>query len=104
MSAVMKRKKPEQYCVYIMASKRNGVLYVGVTGDLVGRVYEHKNDVVDGFTRRYHVHRLVYYEMTDDINEAIAREKRLKKWKRAWKIALIESANPGWRDLYSDLL
>ena len=100
----MKRKKTEQYCVYIMASKRNGVLYVGVTGDLVGRVYEHKNDVVDGFTRRYHVHRLVYYEMTDDINEAIAREKRLKKWKRAWKIALIESANPGWRDLYSDLL
>jgi len=103
-AAIMKWSKAEQYCVYILASKRNGTLYTGITSDLVRRVYEHKNDVVDGFTKRYRVHRLVYYEMTSDVNEAITKEKRLKKWKRAWKIDLIESTNPDWRDLYSDLL
>jgi len=103
-AAIMKWKKAEQYCVYILASKRNGTLYIGITSDLVRRVYEHKSGLVDGFTKRYHVHRLVYYEMTSDVNEAITKEKRLKKWKRAWKIDLIESTNPDWRDLYSDLL
>ncbi len=99
-----RRARPTEYCVYILASKRNGTLYTGITSDLVRRVYEHKSGLVDGFTKRYHVHRLVYYEMTSDVNEAITKEERLKKWKRAWKIDLIESTNPDWRDLCSDLL
>jgi putative endonuclease len=93
-----------QYYVYLLASKRNGTLYIGVTSDLVKRVYEHKNNLVDGFTKEYHVHKLVYYEVTDDINGAIIREKQIKKWKRAWKIELIEKSNPEWRDLYSELI
>ena len=93
-----------QYCVYIMASKQNGMLYIGVTSDLIGRVYTHKNDFSDGFTKRYHIHSLVYFEVTEDINSAIAREKQLKKWNRAWKIALIEKNNPQWLDLYYDLI
>lgn len=93
-----------QYCVYIMASKRDGMLYVGVTSDLIGRVYTHKNDLADGFTNKYHIHNLVYFEVTEDINSAIAREKQLKKWNRAWKIALIEKNNPEWLDLYCDLI
>ena len=92
------------YFVYIMASMKNGTLYLGVTNNLVRRVYEHKNDLVDGFTRKYSVHDLVYYEQTDDVLSAIAREKQLKKWQRKWKIELIEEMNPGWRDLYPDLL
>jgi putative endonuclease len=83
-----------QYYVYLLASKRNGTLYMGVTSDLVKRVYEHKNDLVDGFTKKYHVHKLVYYEVTGDINGAINREKQIKKWKRDWKIELIEKSNP----------
>jgi putative endonuclease len=86
-----------------MASGRNGTLYVGVTSDLQGRVYQHKNDLIPGFTRKWQVHRLVYYETHGDILEAIAAEKRLKKWKRLWKIRLIEKINPQWRDLYEDL-
>ncbi len=91
-------------CIYILASKRNGTLYVGVTTDLVKRVYEHKNNLVDGFTKKYHVHMLVYFEMHDDIVTAITREKQIKKWNRSWKIELIEKTNPQWRDLYDEIL
>ena len=87
-----------------MATKRDGMLYIGVTSDLIKRVYEHKNDMVDGFTHKYHIHSLVYFEITEDVNSAISREKQLKKWNRAWKIALIEKNNLEWRDLYCDLL
>ena len=90
--------------VYILASKRNGTLYVGVTSDLVKRVWEHKNDFVDGFTKRYGVHSLVYYEEHETIQDAIEREKNIKEWKRAWKIELIEKWNPSWRDLYGDIV
>ena len=91
-------------CVYILASKRNGTLYVGVTTDLVKRVYEHKNDLVEGFTKKYHVHMLVHFEMHGDIVTAITREKQIKKWNRSWKIELIEKANAQWRDLYDGIL
>jgi putative endonuclease len=93
----------KQPAVYILASKRNGTLYVGVTSDFVGRVSEHKQGLVDGFTKKYWVHRLVYIEFHDTMDEAIAREKRLKRWKRAWKIELIEKTNPIWRDLYEEI-
>jgi len=93
-----------QYYVYILASRRNGTLYIGVTSDLVKRVYEHRSDVVAGFTKKYGVHRLVYYETVHEIDSAIAREKQLKRWERAWKVELIEKINHNWRDLYSDLL
>ena len=91
-------------CVYILASQRNGTLYVGVTSDLVKRIYEHKNDCVDGFTKEYGVHVLVYFELHDDMQAAIEREKQVKKWIRAWKLALIEKQNPQWRDLYPDIV
>ena len=90
--------------VYILASKSNGTLYTGVTNDLLRRVYEHKSCLIEGFTQKYKVHRLVYYEHVNDINSAIQREKKLKKWKRNWKIELIESMNPNWHDLYDELL
>ena len=89
--------------VYLLASQRNGTLYVGVTSDLVKRVWEHKQDLVGGFTKRYQVHRLVHYEVFEDIRDAIVRERRIKKWKRGWKIQLIEEENPGWNDLYDGL-
>src|SRR3989304_3751531 len=89
----------KQYSVYILASKRNGTLYVGVTSDLAKRVYQHRNDLVGGFTQKYQIHKLVYYETADDVNAAITREKQLKKWERAWKIRLIEERNPGRQDL-----
>ena len=92
------------YYIYILASKKNGVLYIGVTNNLIRRVYEHKNDINKGFTSKYHVHKLVYYEIFNDINLAIQREKALKKWKRAWKIDLIEKGNSEWKDLYDELL
>ena len=92
------------YYVYILASKRNGTLYIGVTDDLIRRVYEHKNDLVNGFAKKYKVHMLVYYEHTNDIYSAIQREKRLKKWERKWKIELIETMNPDWHDLYEELV
>ena len=91
------------YYVYILASQRNGTLYVGVTSDLPLRVAQHKEEVVEGFTKKYAVHRLVYYEVYNDISEAIRREKRLKRWERAWKIALIEEKNPQWKDLYGEI-
>jgi putative endonuclease len=91
------------YHVYIMASGRNGTLYIGVTGDLARRAYQHRMGEVDGFTKRYGVKMLVHVEAFDWIEEAIRREKTLKKWPRRWKLALIESENPEWRDLYEDL-
>jgi putative endonuclease len=91
-------------CVYILASRRNGTLYVGVTSDLVKRVWEHKNDMVKGFTQRYGVHTLVWYEPHETMISAISREKAIKGWKRRWKLELIERSNPEWRDLYADLL
>ena len=90
--------------MYILASRKNGTLYVGKTEDLVKRVYEHKNDFADGFTKRYKVHTLVYFEQYDQIEEALIREKRVKEWKRAWKIELIEKENLEWRDLYECIL
>lgn len=88
------------YYVYILASKRNGTLYVGVTSNLVKRVYEHKNDLVKGFTQRYKVHKLVYFEQTENVESAIKREKNIKSWKRAWKLKRIDEFNPDWQDLY----
>jgi len=90
--------------VYILASARNGTLYVGVTSDLVARVYQHKNDFVDSFTSKYMIHQLVWFEQVDSILSAIQREKQIKAWKREWKIRLIEETNPYWRDLYSDIV
>jgi len=92
------------YFIYIMASKKNGTLYIGMTSNLIRRVYEHKNNLIEGFTKKYRVHTLVYYEHTTDVNAAIMREKQMKKWKREWKINLIEKENPNWNDLYEDLL
>ena len=94
----------KQPAVYILASRRNGTLYIGVTSDLVKRVWQHKNDLAEGFTKKYGVHTLVYYELYTDMMEAITREKRLKKWNRAWKIRLIEQENPCWRDLWPELV
>jgi putative endonuclease len=91
------------YFVYMLASRRNGTLYVGITNDLVKRVWEHKNDLDDGFTRRYGVHRLVWFESTPEVSAAILREKQIKKWRRAWKRELIERGNPNWCDLYETL-
>jgi putative endonuclease len=91
------------YYVYILASRRNGTLYIGVSNDVLRRTWEHKNDLVEGFTKKYGVHILVWYEFHEDIHVAIAQEKRLKRWNRAWKIKLIETANSGWNDLYDRL-
>ena len=91
------------YYIYILASRRNGTLYIGVTNDLRKRVYEHKNNLIEGFTKRYGIHQLVYFEKTENIESAIKREKQLKAWKRAWKIRLIEDTNPTWKDLFKDL-
>ena len=90
-------------CTYMLASKRNGTLYIGVTSDLAQRVWQHKNDVAEGFTKSYRVHTLVWYEAHETMESAITREKALKEWRRAWKIALIEQDNPAWRDLYADV-
>jgi putative endonuclease len=87
------------YYVYILAQKKNGTIYIGMTNDLIRRVYEHKSGLIEGFTKKYSISQLVYYESTEDVNDAILREKRLKKWKRQWKIDLIEKSNPDWRDL-----
>ena len=92
------------YYVYIMASRPNGTLYIGVTNDLPRRVNEHRNNLIEGFTKRYNIHLLVHYEQTTDITAAIWREKCLKAWARDWKIKLIETNNPEWRDLYPEIL
>ena len=89
--------------VYILASKRNGTLYIGVTSDLQKRSWEHKNDLLDGFTKKYGVHRLVYYELHGNVVSAITREKQLKKWNRAWKLELIERGNPDWNDIWQEI-
>ena len=94
----------KQPAVYMLASQPNGTLYTGVTNDLVRRVWEHRNDTIDGFTKQYGVHRLVYYELHTSMIEAIRREKQIKKWRRAWKIELIEKENPDWRDLWPSIV
>jgi putative endonuclease len=93
----------KQPAVYILASKRNGTLYIGVTSNLASRIEAHRAGAVEGFTKEYDVHQLVYFELHDEMYEAIQREKRLKKWNRAWKIRLIEEMNPGWKDLSSEI-
>ncbi len=92
------------YYIYILASKPYGTLYMGVTSDLVRRIWEHRNDFVESFTKKYGVHILVYYEQCESIESAITREKQLKKWKRRWKLDLVEKTNPGWKDLYNDII
>jgi putative endonuclease len=92
------------FWVYILASRLGGTLYIGVTNDLVRRVYEHREGLADGFTKKYTVDRLVHFEQFDDVGNAIRREKRLKKWNRAWKIRLIEEKNPNWIDLYHQIV
>ena len=92
------------YCVYILSSQRNGTLYVGVTNNLARRVWEHKNKKVEGFSKKYEIHHLVYYEIHENPESAITREKQIKKWNRLWKIRIIEEKNPEWRDLYQDIL
>jgi putative endonuclease len=93
----------KDYYVYILASKRNGTLYIGITSDLIKRVWEHKNKLVEGFTQKYNVDKLVYYEQYQDAENAIRREKRLKKYNRKWKLDLVEKFNPNWKDLYYDI-
>ena len=93
-----------QPCVYLLASKRNGTLYTGVTSNLLKRVWEHKSNLVESFTSKYGVHILVWYEIHDTMETAIQREKAIKNWRRAWKMNVIEAVNPEWRDLYPDLL
>ncbi len=95
---------PKRPCVYILASERNGTLYTGVTGDLPRRAWMHKTDAADGFSKRYGVHRLVYAEFHECMSDAIVREKQIKKWRRAWKLELIEKTNPQWQDLYDHIL
>ena len=92
------------YYTYILFNQRNGTLYIGVTADLVKRVYEHKHHIFKGFTEKYNLDKLAYYEIHQDINEAIRREKQLKAWKRSWKLELIEQNNPDWKDLYHEIL
>ncbi len=94
----------KQPAVYILASQRNGTLYIGVTSNLVKRIWEHKNNVVEGFTQRYGVHELVYFEQHSTMEKAITREKQLKKWNRAWKLRLIEERNPDWCDLWPEII
>ena len=94
----------KQPCVYILASRRNGTLYIGVTSDLVRRVWQHKGDFVEGFTKKYFVHDLVYFEPHTNMIAAISREKQLKKWRRSWKVQLIEAQNPEWRDLWAEIV
>lgn len=95
---------PIQPAIYILASQRNGTLYIGATSDLVQRVWQHKTHEVEGFSNRYGVDKLVHFELFEDMLSAIAREKQLKKWNRAWKLELIESQNPTWRDLWDEII
>jgi putative endonuclease len=93
----------KKFYVYILCSKRNGTLYTGVTSNLIKRVYEHKNNLVGGFTQKYNVHRLAWYEIHDSAESALNREKQIKRWKRVWKLELIERENPQWNDLYENI-
>jgi len=97
---IMKNKK---YYVYIITNKKRSTLYIGVTNNLKRRIYEHKNELVDGFSKRHHLHKLVFYETFNSINNAIQMEKKMKKWDREWKIELIEDLNPDWNDLYEQI-
>ncbi len=94
----------KQPCVYLLASRKNGTLYAGVTSNLVQRIWQHRNDQADGFTKKHGVHILVWYELHENMESAIAREKAIKQWKRAWKLELIEATNPQWRDLYDEII
>ena len=94
---------PKIPCVYILANHRDGTLYTGVTSDIKARIWQHKHDLVEGFTKKYGVHRLVWFEIHGSMENAIPREKNIKGWKRSWKVTLIEKSNPRWRDLYGDL-
>ena len=94
----------KQPCVYLLASRKNGTLYTGVTSNLIQRIWQHKNDQTDGFTKRYGVHLLIWYELHEVMESAIAREKAIKEWKRAWKLELIEATNPQWLDLYDEIV
>jgi putative endonuclease len=94
----------KQPCVYLLTNRRNGVLYCGVTSNLVQRIWQHRGDFVPGFTHKYRLHSLVWYESHPTMESAILREKRVKRWRRAWKIALIAAMNPGWRDLFADII
>ena len=94
----------KQPCVYILASAKNGTIYIGVTSNLIKRIYEHKNNIIEGFTKRYGVHLLVCFELFETMESAIMREKQLKEWKRSWKLELIEKNNPEWNDLYETIL
>ena len=96
--------KEHRYFVYMLASQRKGTLYVGVTGNLAGRVGEHRDKLMEGFTKKYDVHQLVWFEEFADVHDAILREKRIKKWRRAWKVELIEKENPDWNDLFKQIL
>jgi putative endonuclease len=99
-----RRTMERQFYVYILASKRNGTLYTGVTSDLIQRVWQHEQDLVEGFTKKYRVKKLVYYEVHDNAESAITREKQIKKWRRKWKLRLIEEKNPQWTDLYDEIV
>ena len=94
----------KQPAVYLLSSKRNGTLYIGVTSNLPARIWQHKNDLVAGFTKKYKVHRLVHYELHENMTVAIQREKQIKKWRRQWKLELIEKSNPDWKDLYDEIV
>jgi putative endonuclease len=94
----------KQAAVYILASEYNGTLYIGITSNLIQRIWQHRSDLVDGFTKKYTVHFLVYYELHEDMPTAILREKQLKKWNRQWKINLIKKFNPAWKDLWQELI
>ncbi len=94
----------KQPTVYLLSSERNGTLYIGVTSNLPARIWQHKNDQVDGFTKKHQVHRLVYFEIYEEMVSAIQREKQLKKWRRQWKLELIEKDNPEWKDLYNEIV
>ncbi|MCC8370221.1 MAG: GIY-YIG nuclease family protein [Rickettsia endosymbiont of Stiretrus anchorago] len=94
----------KEYYVYILSNKLNGVLYIGVTSDIIKRVWQHKQKIIKGFTTKYNLDKLVYFEQFNDINYAINREKRLKEYKRKWKLDLIEANNPNWHDLYEDII
>lgn len=94
----------KNFYVYILASCKNGTLYIGVTSDLIKRIQQHRNKLIKGFTNKYNVYQLVYYEQTNNYYSAFTREKQLKRWKRNWKVQLIEESNPNWRDLYFDII
>ncbi|HBO16881.1 MAG TPA: endonuclease [Candidatus Moranbacteria bacterium] len=91
------------YCVYILTNQRNGTLYIGITSNLKNRIFQHKEKIVEGFTKKYNIDKLVYFEQTEDVQSALRREKQLKKWNRDWKLRLIEEKNPQWKDLYDEL-